>query len=56
LGARHLDEIPVQRQVVADRVLPPFVGRAVVGVVLGNVGIDAGQCELLVDGLRYRLE
>ena len=34
--------------VAAD--LPALVGRAVVGVVLGDVGVDAAECQLLVMG------
>ena len=42
-----------------DRVLPALVSCPVVGVVLGDVGVDAGQGELLVpslgDCLHYQL-
>ena len=37
-------------------VLPAFVGSPVIGVVLRDVGVDAGQGELLVTGLRDRLD
>ena len=40
---------------MADRVLPALVCRAVVRVVLGDVGVDAGQRELLVPRLADRL-
>ena len=42
-----------------DGVLPALVCCPVVGVVLGDVGVDPGQGELLVtsvgDGLHYQL-
>lgn len=41
---------PVERQVVPDGVLPALVGGAVVGVVLGDVAVDAAERELLVGG------
>ena len=37
---------------MADRVLPALVRGAVVRVVLGDVGVDAGQRQLLVHGVR----
>ena len=35
-----------------DGVLPALVRRSVVRVVLGDVGVDAGQRQLLVHGVR----
>ena len=32
--------------------LPSFIRSSVVWVVLGDVGVDAGQSQLFVDGLR----
>ena len=37
---------------MADGVLPALVRGAVVRVVLGDVGVDAGQRQLLVHGVR----
>lgn len=55
----YLHEIAVERQIVADRVLPALLGGSVVRIVLGDVRVDAGQRELLVrcarDGLYDQL-
>jgi len=35
--------------------LPSFISSSVIGVVLGDVGVDARKGQLFVDGLRYCL-
>ena len=55
LRPRHLDKVPVERQVVPDGVLPPLVRSAVVRVVFGNVRIDPRQGQLFVRALRHGL-
>lgn len=38
-----------------DRVLPAFVRRPVVWIVLGDIAVDAGQRELFILSAGYRL-
>ena len=44
-------DLPVEAEIVPDRVLPALVRRSVVRVVLGDVGVDPRQGELLVAGV-----
>ena len=51
--------LPIKTEVVPNRVLPPLVSCSVVWIVLGDVGVDARQRQLLVprlgDSLYYQL-
>lgn len=58
-GLGHPDEVPVQRKVVPDGVLPTLLLQVVVGVVLADEAVDAVQGDLTVlcrsNGLSYQL-
>lgn len=52
--AEHLDEAVVEREVVADAVLPLARAVAVEGEALGDEAVDGGQREAAAGGVRQR--
>ena len=44
-------DLPVEAEIVPDGVLPALVRRSVVRVVLGDVGVNPREGELLVAGV-----
>jgi len=51
LLARHLNEAVIQRQIVADRVLPALTVVAIVRKTIHDELIDAIECDAVIVGL-----